>query len=130
MNELISRQKLIEKLERIKHDYCYEDCLRPYHVCHREDDCTLCALERIKEFIESQPPADNWIPCSERLPEEKENELYWTTHEDGSVIQHGYRKEHGFIYNWEVDDLEKRERQGDVIAWMPNTQPESYKGVE
>ena len=67
-----------------------------------------------------------WIPCSERLPE-KENELYWTTHEDGSVILHGYTKSNGFIYNWEVEDLEKRKRQGGVVAWMLIPQPESWK---
>ena len=73
--------------------------------------------------------ANKWIPCSERLPEE-DGGLYWTTHEDGSVILHGYMKKHGFIYNWEVDDLEKRKRQGGVIAWMLIKEPEPYKGVD
>lgn len=27
-------------------------------------------LEEVCRLIESQPPADNWIPCSERLPKE------------------------------------------------------------
>ena len=67
-----------------------------------------------------------WIPCSERLPD-NESIMYWTTHEDGSVVMHGYTKKNGFIYNWEVDDLEKRKRQGDVIAWMPLPLPEPYK---
>lgn len=67
-----------------------------------------------------------WIPCSERLPED-ESTIYWTTHEDGSIVMHGYTNKNGFIYNWEVDDLEKRQRQGDVIAWMPLILPEPYK---
>lgn len=78
-------------------------------------------------IIKSQPKVGEWISCSERLPEE-ESLLYWTTHEDGSVVLHGYTKRNGFIYNWEVDDLEKRKRQGDVIAWTPIFYPEPYKG--
>ena len=68
-----------------------------------------------------------WIPCSERMPD-KEYELYWTTHEDGSIVLHGYTKKNGFIYNWEVDDLELRKRQGRVVAWMLIPMPEPYKG--
>lgn len=80
----------------------------------------------IIKCINEQPKVDNWIPCSERLPED-ETLLYWTTHEDGSLILHGYKKSNGFIYNWEVDDLEKRKRQGQVIAWMPIFEPTPYK---
>lgn len=68
-----------------------------------------------------------WIPCSEKMPD-KEYELYWTTHEDGSIVLHGYTKKNGFIYNWEVDDLELRKRQGRVVAWMLIPMPEPYKG--
>ena len=84
-------------------------------------------LKRAIEIVEHRPLVGKWISCSERLPEE-ESLLYWTTHEDGSVVLHGYTKRNGFIYNWEVDDLEKRKRQGDVIAWTPIFYPEPYKG--
>lgn len=67
-----------------------------------------------------------WTSVEEGLPS-KELQLYWTTHEDGSVILHSYTEANGFIYNWEVDDLAKRERQGKVIAWMPIFEPEPYK---
>ena len=67
------------------------------------------------------------MPCSEGLPED-EGIMYWTTHEDGSIVMHGYTKKNGFVYNWEVDDLEKRKRQGGVIAWMPLPLPEPWKG--
>lgn len=80
----------------------------------------------VAEELEIESKASEWIPCSERLPE-KENELYWTTHEDGSVVLHSYTKRNGFTLNWEVDDLEKRKRQGSVIAWVLIQQPESYK---
>ena len=85
--------------------------------------------ENVIDIIEAQPKTDEWIPCSKMLPK-KEHELYWTTHEDGSVILHSYSKEHGFIYNWEVDDLDKRARQGKVIAWILIPTPQPYKGVK
>lgn len=81
-------------------------------------DCDDCPLEEVKQ--------GEWIETIERLPED-ENAMYWTTHEDGSLVMHGYSKTHGFIYNWEVHDLEKRKRQGGVIAWMPLSLPEPYK---
>lgn len=88
-----------------------------------------CQKRQIKDLldylIKLQTKSDNWIACSKELPKD-ETLLYWTTHEDGSVILHGYSKEHGFIYNWEVDDLEKRKRQGQVIAWMPIYEPQPY----
>ena len=121
---MISRQKLIEELETEYEGYKNLYC----KTFDSEYRGRMDGIDIAIKVVDDQPPADQWIPCSERLPEEKDNELYWTTHEDGSVIQHGYCEGLGFIYNWEVDDLEKRERQGDVIAWMPNTQPEPYKG--
>lgn len=112
MGDLISRKALIEDIER--------------------STFSRFIKEILEDFVDDQPPVevpvkDKWIPVSERLPEE-ESLLYWTTHEDGSVVLHGYTKRNGFIYNWEVDDLEKRKRQGDVIAWTPIFQPEPYKG--
>lgn len=82
------------------------------------DDRISCPLEEVKW--------GEWIKTSEKLPED-ENTMYWTAHEDGSLVMHGYSKAHGFIYNWEVHDLEKRKRQGGVIAWMPLPLPEPYK---
>lgn len=82
-----------------------------------------------EEYVKKQPKFGEWIPCSERLPED-ESIMYWTTHEDGSVVMHGFTKKNGFIFNWEVDDLEKRKRQGDVIAWKPISLPEPYEEGE
>lgn len=92
-----------------------------------ETEMANIVLADINKIIEQQPKVDEWIPVSETLPED-ETLLYWTTHEDGSIVLHGYTKRNGFIYNWEVDDLEKRKRQGQVIAWIPIFEPEPYKG--
>lgn len=83
-------------------------------------------VQAIIEVIEEQPKVNEWISCSERMPEEMQHDLYWTTHEDGSVVLHGYTEKNGFIYNWETEK-EKRKRQGSVIAWKPYTRPEPYK---
>ena len=80
-----------------------------------------------EESVTDTNAGSKWIPCSEKMPD-KEYELYWTTHEDGSIVLHGYTKKNGFIYNWEVDDLELRKRQGRVVAWMLIPMPEPYKG--
>ena len=106
---MIDEKKLIEDLNEIT-----------YNVQDADD-----LFESVTECINRQPKVGEWIPCSERLPED-ETLLYWTTHEDGSLVLHGYKKSNGFIYNWEVDDLEKRKRQGQVIAWIPIFEPTSY----
>ena len=91
---------------------------------------------KLMEYIEQMDAEESvtdtnvggkWVPCSEKMPD-KEYELYWTTHEDWSIVLHGYTKKNGFIYNWEVDDLELRKRQGRVVAWMLIPMPEPYKG--
>ena len=81
--------------------------------------------KNIFNIIDEQPKTD-WITCEVEMPKD-ETLMYWTTHEDGSIIMHGYLKRNGFIYNWEVDDLEKRKRQGNVVAWMPIFKPQPYK---
>lgn len=61
--------------------------------------------------IKSLPPANQWIPCSERLPDALQAVLVTSTmgHVYISYIVHG-----NFEYG------------GDVVAWMPL--PEPWKG--
>lgn len=107
----IDEKKLIEKIKhRQKTFYGYEE--------------GFSELDNVIAMIEHLPKVGEWIPCSERLPE-VEGTMYWTTHEDGSVVQHGWSERHGFIYNWELG--EKRARMGTVIAWMPMFKPIPYK---
>ena len=80
-------------------------------------------LEEVIGLIESQPPADQWIPCSERPPEEP---CIYTV-EDCSpytVNKHGEPQRRTIIlkpFTWEPYHR--------VIAWKPiNIEP--YKGVE
>lgn len=128
--EIKSDGSLFDEFFRLKHEI-----IKKYGVEPRGDirnataEKMLIEQAYLKGYIDGKAEAMQWIPCSERLPED-ENIMYWTTHEDGSVVMHGFTKKNGFIFNWEVDDLEKRKRQGDVIAWKPISLPEPYKEEE
>jgi hypothetical protein len=128
---VIDEKKLIEELKKriASHEKDADDFAGETIYSHITETLLRIAdeTEAVIELVEKQPKVGEWIPCSERLPEE-EKLLYWTTHEDGSLVLHGYTKRSGFIYNWEVDDLEKRKRQGQVVAWVPILEPEPYKG--
>lgn len=112
MHDLISRKTLLKAMDNVEELMKEAMCIPSWATA--------------KECIRTVKPVDRWIPCSERMPED-ESVPYWTTHEDGSIVMHWYSKECGFTFNWEVDDLEKRKRQGRVIAWMSILQPEPYK---
>ena len=135
-------KKLVEKVRAVNPEIIVRIRAidnKPYYLIRYLDlsDCKLheaygsfkleCVIGWLKEYFDVVDTNCEWISVSERLPED-ETLMYWTTHEDGSLVMHGYKKRNGFIYNWEVDDLEKRERQGHVIAWTPIFEPEPYKG--
>lgn len=64
-----------------------------------------------------------WIPTSERLPEEEG--LYIVTFESRAVCDALFRNEYG-IKHWEDEYGDKFSNR--VIAWMPL--PEPYNGGE
>ena len=79
-----------------------------------------------KLAINYQPPADvpdtnvgEWIPCSERLPEEECKVLVSLTSLNGEKIVRTDFIRDGRWWQW---------HSGFVTAWMPL--PEPYKGVE
>lgn len=111
MNDQISRQRLIEELA----------------------ECTMVGIDRsgsglewedyvkfntVVELIKSQPPADQWIPCSERLPQDEQDVLGTT--DEGIVKKVWYNK---YSKTWYGSPFTRRET---VIAWMPLPVP--YKG--
>ena len=75
----------------------------------------------LQQFIKDQPPADPWIPCSERPPEEP---CFYTV-EDRSpytLKRHGKPRRKVVTvkpYMWDVYDH--------VVAWKP-IDMEPYKG--
>ena len=89
------------------------------------------ALEYRKKYFEVVERESDWIPCSERIPEEpKENpvfdgkclEVYLVTTKYGSSDQD---KVYPFRAFWNGIDFTDGWRILDVIAWMPL--PEPYK---
>jgi hypothetical protein len=133
MDDLISRKYLYEKLSKMD-ELTRKNVINTPRNSQQFLMYSLQMNERtaFKHVVADAPEVkntnttDQWIPCSERLPDE-ECQLYWTTHEDGSIVLHSYTKENGFILNWEVDDLELRKKQGQVIAWKKIAVPQPYK---
>ena len=72
---------------------------------------------------ESQPPADQWIPCSSgRLPKEKEIVHVTILNEDSGERRTADTKYDGRDYVIRLDYSER------IVAWMPANLPEPYKG--
>jgi hypothetical protein len=102
---MISRQKLIEELD--------------FEIGHSLSDARRTMLIDIIEIIESQPPADQWIPVAERLPEERQKVLVTLETFTGVRFVRTDQIIDGNWWQWNSDN---------VTAWLPL--PEPYKGVE
>lgn len=119
---MISRQKLIEEY--------YDKIVGGYDMgCRPEDckeaellgeSCMECVMRRTGELIFSQPPADQWISCSERLPGVAD-EYEVTVDCDGKL----------FTTNsfYSVCESEWSTWVNHITAWRERL-PEPYKGVE
>ena len=128
-----SIEKIIEKLEEyrdenlVEHDsemanHCKQDC-------NDINDCTLCvwdkAIEIVKQEVEKFVPDTNvgnngWIPCSEKLPELRQDVLV-TVKYTGFMGMHGYWIKTGHMEaenDWRGDCA-----GGEVIAWQPLPKP-------
>ena len=81
-------------------------------------DATWWNARGIRKTIQELPSAQQWIPCSERLPEESGDYLITVAHHSGELLVEvdQFDNENGSWWHY----------MDDVIAWMPL--PESYKG--
>jgi len=90
---------------------------------------TNIQIMQIADIINSQPLADQWIPCSERLPDK--GGTYIVTQERYRLYDRLYKKpvaiETAFAEFNFMDDVWNRARHLKVTAWMP---AEPYKGEE
>lgn len=124
MSDMISRQKLIEVVSKL-----------PVKPC---EDGNFVGLGAVLQLTESQPPADQWIPCSEgTLPangrtvpvtnEVSQGKRYMTTAtyytKKGVVDDYEWTGEGFYQYDSEYG----YGRLHNVVAWL-NVEP--YKGVE
>lgn len=115
----INRQNLIEELNSYHYTAIGMRCgkkvtaeiIKGYH-------------DHVIEVINSQPPADQWIPCSERLPDKESSTEVLVTYYDG-VNEETRVEEECYFYGVWVKPLEWNENR---VAWMPL--PEPYKGLE
>ena len=108
------------------------DYYKQYGSCPCSDECEHYISEQEVEKIIRKRVENEWIPCSERLPEEGERVL--ATHLGGvnpnrQVIEHIYQCGE-FTCGWDMDmnvgsPTFGQRYMGKVIAWMPL--PESYR---
>ena len=133
-----SIEKIIEKLEEyrdenlVEHDsemanHCKQDC-------NDVSDCTLCvwdkAIEIVKQEAEKFVPDTNvgnngWIPCSEKLPELRQDVLV-TVKYTGFMGMHGYWIQTGHMEA--ENDWWGNCAGGEVIAWQPLPEPYQPNG--
>lgn len=85
-----------------------------------KDDLQEIVDEKVKEFTLVQ----NWIPCSERLPEDYEIVIA-SVHGD-VYPESRYSKEDGWEYAYE-SGADYWEELDDVVAWMPMPKPYEVK---
>ena len=107
-DDLISRQAAID-------EFGLSEKTRKYGGDHSGYGTMM--LYEIQDTLESLPSAQQWIPCSERLPEAGEYVLR-------TIRKFGW---HGEEY-WSVDIGPYNTNDGSIIAWMPL--PEPYRGEE
>lgn len=106
---MIDEKKLIEKLDRLEK---IASNYRPdvAHVCTN----LLC---EITDFINEQAKVGEWIPVSERLPEQSLNSVIgWDTYRERCVFVQYYMNE------WILGNHESV----NIVAWQPLPKP--FKG--
>ena len=128
-----SIEKIIEKLEEYRDENLVEHDSKMANHCKQDcddiNDCTLCvwdkAIEIVKQEAEKFVPDTNvgnngWIPCSEKLPELRQDVLI-TVKYTGFMGMHGYWIQTGHM---EVEnDWWGNCAGGEVIAWQPLPEP-------
>ena len=92
---------------RIKPEYMHDIC-----------GVTMIRVEDIARILNDMPtiqPEPHWIPCSERLPEERKNVLCCFWNGENTKIIVSQRADYNY-WSWVG-------RTGDMIAWMPLPSP-------
>ena len=107
MDDLINRQAAIEVI----------DAVFPVDPMKSEyAQGIACGAALAKTYVEQQPSAQQWIPCSERLPDSQENVL---CDDDGRVTI-------GYYIDEEIGWHDMHSYRIYPTAWMPL--PDCYQG--
>ena len=140
MSRLIDADELMEEIKKMIQPMSTPDGAGMYDM---EINAYDEAIVDIMRTINKQPTVNEWIPCSDRLPEDYDNRFYMCTvenHEDDPPMLCQYEEEYGFgfwndIYDGHTlgfvdSEFRTNEELGyeKVIAWMPL--PESYNENE
>ena len=112
MDDLIRRKDVMLALEKC-HKQCYKEDDWGDEWIHYE------TTENEMECIPSAQPEQQWIPVSERLPEEETDVLICNIDGDIEISRGSYSTEIKDHFMWYTSGW----RFGDVIAWMPLPQP-------
>ena len=108
MNDLISREAV----------YMANEHLKP------------CSPKDVEDMISCIPSAQQWIPVTDRLPEE-EKKTYWVCTDGGYQYECRWTNANPIWthlttdWHWNIFDIPQYSR---VIAWMPL--PEPYREVD
>lgn len=76
--------------------------------------------ERLRDVTDRMPSAQQWIPCSEKLPEKSGLYLVTTPFDRLEPVHSRYFNERGEYSFWSGHPM------NEVVAWMPLPTP--YKG--
>lgn len=116
MDDVIYRQPILDSYNRIC-ESCGEDKKYGGAICRS------CYLDDAISIVEDAPSAQQWIPCSERLPEE-----------DGTYFVSGVW-ENGDVEVGQLEYIADEHRFSNVIyfnvdAWMPLPEPYRKEAAE
>ena len=132
MADLIDRQAAIDALANAIPSLTTPDgCGEFDHEIQIADEAFVDAMQTIHDMPSADvQPAQRWIPCSERLPEEDGQYLITVKYKHVNDSYEDVYAEHGdwFDGKWDMFCFEHCGEVEDIIAWMPL--PEPYKDGE